>query len=195
MAERGSIARAGARGLNRTEAFLRQARSDLSVYTLLQERGFDKCQKIQYLQMAGEKLAKSESEEAEDGRRPGLSHFGFSRWLRVLSVSNAEIRSLGFRNATEFGGARIGLLRTADAVEQLAPKIANDRALGQTTYALWNGVGTNAEYPWERVGGDPVAPVDYEFDEPELSDVRLHKFARLIDARIVGRLGGSRTLL
>lgn len=147
-----------------TGAFLRQARSDLSAYALLQEGGIDKCQQIHYLQMAGEKLAKSESEEAEDGRRPGLSHFGLSRWLRVLSVSSAEIRSLGFRNAADFGGVRTGLLRTAEAVEQLAPKIANDRAFARGTYPRWNGIGTNAEYPWEVVGGDPVAPVDYAFD-------------------------------
>lgn len=180
--------------LNWSEAFLRQARSDLCVYRLLQERGSDKCHSIHYLQMSGEKLAKSETDEAKRNMQPGLTHYGLSKWLRALSVSNADSRTLGYKSRIDYRSAHASLLASAAAIEQLAPKIANDRSKGLGSFMHWNGVGVNAEYPWGRVGDPPIAPTDYAFGEPELDDLRLLRLAMLIDARIAQKLDSLRVL-
>ncbi len=175
-------------------AFLRQARSDLLTYRILQEGGADKCQILHYLQMAGEKLAKAESDEASDGRRPSLSPTGFSRWMKALANSAGDVQRLGFKGREDFAEATRSLVETAKLVEQLAPKLANDRASGQTSSGFWSGVGVNAEYPWDAGADGPIAPSDYPFTEGPLGPERLLKLALLIDARIAQRLGEPRIL-
>jgi len=177
-----------------SEAFLRQARSDLSIFALLREQGEDTCHQIHYLQMAGEKLAKSESAEAGRNERPTLTHYGLSKWLQLLSLSNAEVRRLEFRSIADFNEAKGALVSAAKAVEHLAPKIANDRSKGLITHSLWNGVGTNAEYPWDQGGNLPISPVEYDFNEAELSALRLHRLALVLDARIAQKLNLHRVL-
>ena len=174
------------------EAFLRQARSDLLTYNLLQAGGADKCQIFHYLQMAGEKLAKAESDEALAGLRPNLSHTGFSGWLKSLRVSRQEARGFGYKSQIDFVIAVRSLIATATLIEQLAPKLANDRAQGRVPASVWAGLGVNAEYPWLGSTGLCVAPSDYEFPEAELKALSLVKLAALLDTRIARALGLDR---
>ena len=159
-----------------------------------QEGGADKCQILHYLQMAGEKLAKAESDEASEGVRPSLSHTGFSRWIKALSNSGADAKRLGYKSREDFALATRSLKETIMLVEQLAPKLANNRASGQSPASEWSGLGIDAEYPWASGGTDPVAPVDYPYDEEALSNERLFKLAQLIDARLAQLSGEPRVL-
>src|SRR5205823_748851 len=127
-------------------AFLSQARSDLSAFRLLVET--DKCQRLHHLQMAGEKIAKALSAEAEANRRPAFSHYGFHRWLRSVSFSTQEARLLGFKSQADLRAGLKALRPTAMAIEQLNPKKANDRASAFISSGIWTGSGVNREYPW-----------------------------------------------
>ena len=166
------------------DALLRQASSDLTVYDLLAKTNAAKCHRLHYLQMAGEKLAKSESPEVQRGEPPPLTHFALGNWLRALSLSRVALRSMGYGSTAEFRQARTGLVRSADAVEGCAPAIANRRSRDEIAPGLWNGLGTNAEYPWTSALGQPVAPAEYAFNEPELDDLRLVKLASFMRRRI-----------
>jgi hypothetical protein len=168
------------------EAFLRQARSDLSAFGATVS--LDKCHRLHNLQMAGEKVAKAFSLEAAANLRPSFSHYGFHRWLRTISFSTREARSLGFKSDADFRMGLPALRDTAQAIEHLNPKIANDRANGQITYSTWAGVGVNAEYPWPQ-GKDVVVPGAYPFAEPGLSDTRVIRLARFLDKVVARELG------
>jgi hypothetical protein len=160
-------------------SFQRQARSDLATLQRLASSGVDKCQVLHYLQMAGEKLAKSFSPEATANQSPPHTHFGLSRWITATNFSNEQLRNLGFKSQRDFKLARASLVAIARAVEQCNPKLANDRANGVSA-PIWTGVAVNVEYPWQS-GTDVIAPCEYLFDEEALQETRLMRLARLLD--------------
>ena len=154
------------------DSFLRQARSDLECFFLLTGRGMPLCQQLHYLQMAGEKLAKSRYAAENQGREPAHSHKGLSDWIR-LRIHDSWLRKQMQRSDADFRSLVRRLTPTAQAVEHLAPARANALAFG-----------VNVEYPWLDFRGVVVSPLDFRFSAEELGATRLIKFASFLDTCI-----------
>jgi len=143
-------------------AFFAQARADWRLFCELKQRtDVPMCQKLHYLQMATEKLAKAFS-SSQTGQRPPRSHVALTRFLKV-SKGRPEIRHrLGYQeNYRSFCAYIDSLLGIAQQIEQLAP--------------VGDQEGPNAEYPWlDPDSGDVVSPAEYAF--PEFSRQELLEF-------------------
>ena len=147
-------------------AFYRQARSDWSVFRHFHPRGFrwwmmvrrvwcsiagvgrfsfPVCHELHYLQMCTEKLAKA---YYQTDLRNG--HAAFRPFLRDLPGNAAAVVPLGFANLAGLTRWEGSVRSIVGAIEDLAPAIADRKAL------------PNPEYPWPR--NAPVnAPADYGF--------------------------------
>jgi hypothetical protein len=114
-----------------------QARSDLSVFTLLRQAAAHPCHHLHYIQMLTEKLGKAYFWRSK--KPPRKSHAFFVRFLQALlsrrSVDNERIANLlGFSRAADFENWIPTIAPLAHEVERLAPDLAGD--------------GPNPEYPW-----------------------------------------------
>jgi hypothetical protein len=146
-------------------AFYRQARSDWSVFSHFHPLGrrwrtavrrawcnvvgvrafsFPPCHELHYLQMCTEKLAK-----AYYGIPP-RGHAAFRRFLTDLPLNARALAPLGFADAAGLTRWEGSVRSLVNAVEDLAPQIADRKGL------------PNPEYPWPR-GAETNAPVDYLF--------------------------------
>lgn len=144
------------------DAFLRQARSDFDVANELRRRGRAPCHWIHYLQMATEKLAKAYL-ISDQGGPPPRSHASFVRFVRVVGSRSPAIASRYRNRGAQLKAYLRGLEPIAQAIENLAPAIAQD--------------GPNPEYPWSHRTGI-VAPIDYDFSE--FSPTRGSRVAKLL---------------
>jgi len=147
------------------QAFFTQARSDFTIFQEFKERpDIPYCQKLHYLQMATEKLAKGYLSPT-NGNPPPKTHLALVRFLQISKGQPEIRRKLGFENNHRGYSAYIdGLLHIADQIEQLAP--------------VGNCDQPNSEYPWVTNGHSIISPTNYNF--PEFDKQALTKFQGLI---------------
>jgi len=146
-------------------AFLKQARSDMRVFDVLQKDDkYPYCQQLHYLQMATGKLAKAYSPEASRGRRPVPVHTAFAHFLRSYGT-RAEFSRIFEMSPRQFRTFVESLLPAARAIENLAPAGDVDKP--------------NPEYPWENNNGI-IAPVDYSFPELKLTTHQMRGLLKLV---------------
>ena len=138
--------------MTESEAFLRQARSDFSIYQLLHEtEGLPKCHELHYLQMNTEKLAKAVRLVFGGSSAAGYSHAAFSKLAGVLRMHRPTAAAMDM----EPRAFRHFIRRTSALmaeIEQLHPQL---------------GAAANVEYPWRGrdASGSSTwhAPIDYHF--------------------------------
>ena len=133
-------------------AYFRQARSDYETLHLLEEASASFCQRLHYLQMATEKLAKGFATAPGGPQRPKV-HRGYVQFLQQIK-RRTELQVLCRRSPGQVTPYIDGLLPYARLIEDLAPANANG--------------GPNPEYPWQEPGG-VVAPADHAFSNLELN--------------------------
>ncbi len=150
----------------RQAAFYRQARSDWSVFCQFRPDGprwwvavrrawcgmvglrpfsFPVCHELHYLQMCTEKLSKAYYKT--DLR---TAHAAFRRFLTDLPGNSNVLRSLGFAAVADLTRWQGSVKPIVDAIEDLAPSIADNKGL------------PNPEYPWPKAN-PTIAPVDHPF--------------------------------
>jgi hypothetical protein len=160
------------------DAYLEQARSDWQVWELIRQQELPSCHALHYLQMACEKLGKAflitgGALSLEQARN---SHVAFKRFLQAAS-RHPELQRLLAMNSSQFRAHIKRMLPLAEAIERLAPALAQD--------------GPNAEYPWQSPDRKIHTPMRYEFPvirqllEPsglnliKIVDLVLQRFYRL----------------
>jgi hypothetical protein len=160
------------------DAYLEQARSDWQVWDLIRQHELPSCHALHYLQMTCEKLGKAflitggalSPEQAKN------SHAAFKRFLQVAS-RNPALQRLLEMNSSQFRAHIKKMLPLAEAVERLAPALAQE--------------GPNVEYPWQSPDRKIHAPARHDFPvlrhllEPsglnliKIVDLVLQRFYRL----------------
>ena len=154
-------------------AYLRQARSDLACYFLLNDSGFEECHQLHFLQMATEKFARSRLADATDGEPP-RSHIAFLNWLKLARTNDKALMDrLGLKSREAERSFIDGLKVVGHAIESLAPNVADVR-LG----------GANPEYPWPDANGRAVSPLDHQFSQNGLGRPALIRIVRFVDLAI-----------
>jgi hypothetical protein len=138
--------------VSRRDAFLAQARSDLTAYdALCTLKSVSPCHQLHYLQMLTEKISRAARMAAGVSNAHEASHKAFSKLTAILERSDFAAKRLGMDKASyrHFVKRAHGLARE---IEELAPAI---------------GTGPNVEYPWEGRDGDGAiiwhVPADYPF--------------------------------
>ena len=146
-------------------AFLDQARSDYRMLKLLLAReDVPPCQRLHYLPMATEKLAKGLLTPA-GAPPPGKSHNAFSRFV-IIAKGRADIRdACGFKKREQFVAYLNKLEPYAKQVEDLSPE-GDDHP--------------NPEYPWSGKLG-VVSPVEYGFADLDLQSPRMIKLLKFVE--------------
>lgn len=150
----------------RQAAFHRQAKSDWSVYQHLRRGPLARwgqlqrfwcrfvgvrlgawpvCHELHYLQMCTEKLAKA---YYKTDLRTG--HAAFRRFLTDLPANPNALIPLGFVSLADLTRWQGSVKPIVDAIEDLAPSIADHKGL------------PNPEYPWPKAN-PTIAPADYAF--------------------------------
>lgn len=143
-------------------AFLRQGKADLETFLFLSGMGPSKvptCHRLQFLQMACEKIAKAyrirdtaASLEGESGLL--TRHVGFQKFFRAFLLSPTVRRSYQGRDEQRRLQSRM-VLGLAREVEKLAPSVDQLTA------------PENVEYPW-RTSDGIVTPCEHEFSRLSL---------------------------
>jgi hypothetical protein len=162
-------------------AFYRQARSDWSVFHHLHPVGrrwwttvqrawcslvglrpfsFAVCHELHYLQMSTEKLAK-----AYFKTDPRTGHAAFRGFLAALPSNPGAVAPLNFADLGSLTRWQGSVKSIVDAIEDLAPAIADKKGL------------PNPEYPWPKAN-PTIAPVDHPFT--------VEVFSRLDAQRVSG---------
>lgn len=148
------------------KAYFIQAQNDYLIFSEFKKRpDISMCQKLHYLQMATEKLAKAFLSSPTD--KPPNVHKALVRFLQ-MSKRRPEIRrQLGFENRHEAFRPYIdSILDLAGRIESLAPVGGLERL--------------NPEYPWVNGSDSVIAPANYSF--PEFGHQELVKFQNLTDS-------------
>jgi hypothetical protein len=145
-------------------AYWKQARSDLAVFDAIDR--YPLCQRLHYLQMATEKLAKAYLSPT-DGGKPRRTHKAFVRFLQICRTDR-RIRKACNMARDQFRAHVNSLLDTAGRIEDLAPVGEVERP--------------NPEYPWQENGrsGPIIAPVDYPFLRHQLDQHTMVKLLGLV---------------
>jgi hypothetical protein len=150
----------------RQAAFYRQAVSDWSLFCHLHPSrsrwwartqqawcrvvgvrlfSFPVCHELHYLQMCTEKLAKA---YYKTDLRTG--HVAFRRFLTDVPANPNALKPLRFTATADLTRWQGSVKPIVDAIEDLAPSIADNKGL------------PNPEYPWPKAN-PAVAPVDHAF--------------------------------
>lgn len=147
-------------------AYLRQAQADHAMLLkLLNDEEVPLCQKLHYLQMTTEKLAKGFLTPPGGARYPN-THNAFAQFVAVAR-GRREIRNACSFSQTRPFVAYIDSLRpSAQAVEDLSPE---------------GGEHPNPEYPWE-VNGDIVSPLEHPFQDLDLRSPKMLKLLKFIES-------------
>jgi len=146
-----------------TAGYARQAGADFATFLLLLEMGtVPQCHKLQFLQMACEKLVKAHLiSGGDDPAKLQSSHTRVAGTLPVVIRQQLIISKVGTHNATwNMQHARL----IAEEIELLAPAVKRGGSRPD-----------NCEYPWEDAAGSLHVPVDWRFKP---SDLLLAKAAR-----------------
>ena len=132
-------------------SFARQASADLSTWQKLQEsESIPECHKLQFLQMACEKLTKAHLCSAgSDPQDLQASHAYVAKNLHLIIRQQMINSGSGLKNAQWVVQHSKHL---AQEIELLAPAV---RRGGQRP--------DNCEYPWEDAGGQLHVPLDWTF--------------------------------
>lgn len=161
-------------------AYFRQAQNDYGMFRELGKRtDVAMCQKLHYLQMATEKLAKAFLSPPSGGSHPHV-HDALCNLLKFCKQRPDIRRLLGYENNYHAYCSYIdSLLSVAERIEKLAPVGRQERV--------------NPEYPWLDHDGNVVCPVSYSF--PEFGHQEIISFQKLTDAlfRIFTDLSTART--
>ena len=145
-------------------AYLRQAQSDWVMFNrLTASADTPLCQRLHYLQMATEKLAKGLLTVSGGGPYP-KTHDAFVRFMRVAK-SRPDIReACKFTQASAFNAYIDSLLPLGESIQGLSPE-GDDHP--------------NPEYPWE-LREIIYTPVDYAFPEFALQSRRMLKMLQFL---------------
>lgn len=151
-------------------AHFKQAASDYQAYTLLSDpkRLAPVCQRLHYLQMTTEKLAKGFLTPA-DGPRPRRTHLAFKGFVQSIK-SNPRLQRVCHCGPTQIRPFVDSLLYLAEKIENLAPIGDADKP--------------NPECPWEATtaaGSTIIVPNEYDFPELRFNDPKMVKLIELID--------------
>ena len=135
--------------------YARQARADLQTFEQLQAMSVPECHKLQFLQMACEKLVKAHlCSEGSDPADLQASHAYVARTLPVVLRQHAGSINYGGPAArTTLNRARL----LAAEIEVLAPAVTRN---GQRP--------DNCEYPWEDAIAELHVPLDWTFASSQL---------------------------
>jgi len=130
------------------KAFAVQAKADFETWEILQDcPDVAKCHKLQFLQMACEKLAKAHLYDA--GSQPAKSHAYFGKNFPKIAeyyYARAGISGGKYRKLYQ------PLRPLAGEIECLSPSVDNNGKRRD-----------NCEYPWEESGGAIRIPAEYTF--------------------------------
>ena len=143
----------------RTAYFL-QAKCDYDIFCQM-DVDTPLCQRLHYLQMTTEKLAKGFKTKPGAGPH-AMTHHAFVSFMQVAKNIERLQRVCKPTNKSSFNRYIDSLIPLAQQVEQLSPDLA--------------GNGPNTEYPWESREG-VIAPIEYAFDN---LDLNLRTNARLM---------------
>jgi hypothetical protein len=137
-------------------AYARQADADFKTFTSIHATSIPECHKLQFLQMACEKLVKARlCGGGTDSSSVQASHAYISKSLPVVLRQQAVF--VNFR-----GGKAEAVLKHADylaqEIELLAPAVKRG---GQRP--------DNCEYPWEDSDGKLHLPLDWSFNPSQLT--------------------------
>lgn len=147
-------------------AYFKQARSDYALFKqLILQADVPVCQRLHFLQMTTEKLAKG-FQTPKDGLPPERTHYAFANFVQLVKRTPA-LRRLCDCKEIQVRPFLDSLLPIAVEIEELAPIGDRERP--------------NPEYPWE-VRGDVIAPIDYDFKQLDLKSPRMLKMLRLIES-------------
>ena len=134
---------------NWQSAFLKQARADWEAYQKTSRATWAACHRLQFLQMAAEKLGKAFLVAGPSSLETTTqSHAAFVKFLRIVSNNRKLKNALGKKRAQQRKHFN-QLLPLAYEIELLAPALAQS--------------GPNPEYPWKDASGNVLAPGDYSF--------------------------------
>ena len=146
-------------------AFLRQAQSDFQMFQrCLAEVDVPDCQRLHYLQMTTEKLAKALLTTI-NGPRPAMTHDAFVRFMRSAWSDPAVREVAGMAHRDQFRAFLRGLEALAQAIENLSPEGPDH---------------PNPEYPWEA-SGTIISPLDHTFVELNLASPKMGKMLRFVE--------------
>lgn len=135
------------------EAFRKQAASDFAQFKMFSAQGSltPMCHRLQHLQMASEKVAKSFLIGPDD-ECPEFKHRALVRFLRVLpSIPDIRERLRFGTNHKQFKAYIDSLIPLAEQLETLAPLAKDDHM--------------NSEYPWKDRHGKVVCPAEHDYPE------------------------------
>ena len=138
-----------------SRAYARQANADFASYQLMQTPNKFECQRLQFLQMACEKLAKAHLCGAgADPAQVRTSHAWIAKTLPVILKQTAV--SLSFSGVRASEALRAARQISAE-IELLAPAVTRNEQRPD-----------NCEYPWEDETGKLHSPLDWSFAPSEL---------------------------
>jgi hypothetical protein len=151
------------------EAFISQARHDFATYLGLTRRNACMADRLHFLQMATEKLARGYLAAPASPAPPTLTHTGIVRMFQHLKSDLALRQRLGYTHARSFSRYLDSLLGIAGQIQSLAPAIAG------TTQP-------NPEYPWRDAGlNSIVIPWKHDFRSfVDFENANAAKFLKLI---------------
>jgi hypothetical protein len=152
-------------------AYLKQARSDYEMLQkLLKDGDVPTCQRLHYLQMTTEKLAKGFLTQPS-GERPPKIHDAFLKFVTKTAQLNPSLqRACHFKNSQSEGYKNYlnGLREIAKKIEDLSPE---------------GGDHPNPEYPWEQ-DGNILLPLTYPYADLDLrqQSAKMDKMLKFIEA-------------
>jgi hypothetical protein len=156
-----------------TVGYARQAGADFATFLLLQENGsVPQCHKLQFLQMACEKLVKAHLVNGgADPSQLQSSHTGVAGTLPIVIRQQLIVSGVRTHNAQwNIQHARL----IAAEIELLAPAVKRGGSRPD-----------NCEYPWEDAGGNLHVPIDWKFKPSELLLAQAARtFLKLVQAAI-----------
>lgn len=139
-------------------AFAQQAKADLSSYELLVRHAAPECHRLQFLQMACEKLRKS---HLSAGGAPADSLRSHAYLSGTLPVILSKTYALLQPNRKNNHGLQAHLRRLANEIEALAPAV---------THSGTHDRRDDCEYPWEDSAGVVRALCHWAFPTARLLD-------------------------
>lgn len=147
----------------KSRAFLEQARADFAAFGELVARTREAdpvrpCHQLLFLQMAGEKLAKSfiYCREPDDFH----GHTALRKLPHFLTHPRTR-QVLGYRNDRVLGAALNGFRQYCDEIARLSPAVAGGEM--RVGSEVCRDKIQNIEYPWQQ-GGQWQTPKSFYFD-------------------------------
>lgn len=151
-------------------AYAQQAMADLKSYELLKSLPAPECHRMQFLQMACEKLCKAYL--CRGGATPGslMSHAYIAGTLPVVLNKTYALLQPDRENVH---GLHIQITYLAREIEVLAPAVRRSANMDRSD---------NCEYPWEDAVGNVKVPRDWGFQATHMLESKHGRnFMKLVD--------------